>query len=73
MPEVGGEQTGGGEHRELAPASGESARRSDHTVSRSLYLRNTDGNEVELCLGDLDADRRNRDGWTEKPVHPLRL
>lgn len=46
---------------------------SDHTVSQSLYLRDPDGNEVELYV---DADPKV---WTENPravltpVRPLRL
>lgn len=46
---------------------------SDHTVSQSLYLRDPDGNEVELYV---DADEAI---WKEKPqavlspIKPLRL
>lgn len=46
---------------------------SDHTVSQSLYLRDPDGNEVELYVDDPKVDwRRSRD-WMEAPVKPLRV
>lgn len=46
---------------------------SDHTVSQSLYLRDPDGNEVELFVDDPRIDWRNDKSWTEAPVKPLRL
>ena len=46
---------------------------SDHTVSQSLYLRDPDGNEVELFVDDPDYDWRNRVDWMEAPVLPLKL
>jgi catechol 2,3-dioxygenase len=46
---------------------------SDHTVSQSLYLRDPDGNEVELYVDDPAYDWRSRDDWMEAPVRPLRL
>jgi catechol 2,3-dioxygenase len=46
---------------------------SDHTVSQSLYLRDPDGNEVELFVDDPNYDWRNRDDWMEAPVLPLKL
>jgi catechol 2,3-dioxygenase len=46
---------------------------SDHTVSQSLYLRDPDGNEVELFVDDPTADWRESKEWMEAPVKPLRL
>lgn len=46
---------------------------SDHTVSKSLYLRDPDGNELELFIDDPDFDWRNDSSWLEAPVKPLTL
>ena len=46
---------------------------SDHTVSQSLYLRDPDGNEVELFVDDPAFDWRRDDSWMEAPVKPLKL
>jgi catechol 2,3-dioxygenase len=46
---------------------------SDHTVSQSLYLRDPDGNEVELFVDNPEYDWRNDDSWMEAPVRPLYL
>jgi len=46
---------------------------SDHTVSQSLYLRDPDGNEVELFVDDPAFDWRNDVSWMEAPVKPLKL
>ena len=46
---------------------------SDHTVSQSIYLRDPDGNEVELFVDNPDFDWRNDDAWMEAPVKPLKL
>ena len=46
---------------------------SDHTVSQSLYLRDPDGNEIELFVDDPKADWRHSKEWMEAPVKPLRL
>ena len=46
---------------------------SDHTVSQSLYLRDPDGNEVELFVDDPNYDWRENDSWMEAPVKPLDL
>lgn len=46
---------------------------SDHTVSQSLYLRDPDGNEVELFVDDPDFDWKNDPSWLEAPVKPLDL
>ena len=44
---------------------------SDHTISQSIYLRDPDGNEVELYVDDPDFDWRNDNSWMEAPVKPL--
>lgn len=46
---------------------------SDHTISKSLYLRDPDGNEVELYVDDPDYDWQHNDEWMEAPVKPLEL
>jgi catechol 2,3-dioxygenase len=46
---------------------------SDHTVSQSIYLRDPDGNEVELFVDDPAYDWRSDDRWMETPVKPLHL
>ena len=46
---------------------------SDHTISQSIYLRDPDGNEVELYVDDPDFDWKHDDGWMEAPVKPLDL
>jgi catechol 2,3-dioxygenase len=46
---------------------------SDHTVSQSIYLRDPDGNEVELFVDNPDFDWRNDDTWMDAPVKPLEL
>jgi len=46
---------------------------SDHTVSQSLYLKDPDGNEIELFIDDPDVDWHNDDSWMKAPVKPLRL
>lgn len=46
---------------------------SDHTVSKSIYLRDPDGNEVELYVDNPAYDWRNDDSWMEAPVKPLNI
>jgi len=46
---------------------------SDHTVSQSLYLRDPDGNEVELFVDNPAVDWRQELSWMEAPVKPLDL
>lgn len=62
------------EHRAKAEALGcEIDGISDHSVSQSLYLRDPDGNEVELFVDNPDYDWRNSSDWMERPVKPLKL
>ncbi len=46
---------------------------ADHTVSQSIYLRDPDGNEVELFVDRPDFDWRSDRSWLEAPVKPLKL
>jgi catechol 2,3-dioxygenase len=46
---------------------------SDHTISRSIYLRDPDENELELYVDNPDYDWKNDDSWMEAPVKPLKL
>ena len=46
---------------------------SDHTVSQSLYLRDPDGNEIELFVDDPSVDWRVSTDWMNEPVKPLTL
>ena len=46
---------------------------SDHTITQSIYLRDPDGNEIELYVDDPDYDWQNDDSWMEAPVKPLVL
>lgn len=46
---------------------------SDHTVSQSLYMRDPDGNEVELFVDDPSTDWRRDGSWMQAPVKPLNL
>lgn len=46
---------------------------ADHTVSQSLYLRDPDGNEIELFVDDPAVDWHRESHWLEAPVKPLRL
>lgn len=60
--------------RERVYRSGhELAGQSDHTVSQSLYLRDPDGNEVELFVDDPSIDWRHDPSWLQAPVKPLNL
>lgn len=46
---------------------------SNHVVSQSLYLRDPDGNEVELFVDDPQVDWSESKAWMETPVRPLKL
>ncbi len=46
---------------------------SDHTISQSIYLRDPDGNEVELFVDNPGCDWKNDTSWMEAPVKPLVL
>jgi len=46
---------------------------SDHTVSQSLYLRDPDGNEVELYVDAEESVWKNNPAAVVSPIKPLRL
>ena len=46
---------------------------SDHTVSQSLYLRDPDGNEVELYVDADEALWKNNPAAVMSPIKPLQL
>jgi len=46
---------------------------SDHTVSQSLYLRDPDGNEVELYVDTDEAVWKNNPAAVLAPIKPLHL
>ena len=46
---------------------------SDHTVSQSLYLRDPDGNEVELYVDADEAIWKNNPDAVVSPIKPLSL
>lgn len=46
---------------------------SDHIISHSLYLRDPDGNEVELYVDNPDYDWKSDNSWMEAPVIPLKI
>lgn len=46
---------------------------SDHTVSQSLYLRDPDGNEVEIYVDADEARWRQDPAAVLSPIKPLRL
>jgi catechol 2,3-dioxygenase len=46
---------------------------SDHTVSQSLYLRDPDGNEVELYVDADEATWKSNPAAVLSPIKPLRL
>jgi catechol 2,3-dioxygenase len=59
--------------RELEQAGVEISGMSDHTVSQSLYLRDPDGNEVELYVDADEAIWKNDPAAVLSPIKPLRL
>jgi len=46
---------------------------SDHTVSQSLYVRDPDGNEVELYVDNPKINWKTDKRWIVEPVKPLKL
>ena len=45
----------------------------DHTVSQSLYIRDPDGNEVELYVDADESVWKNNPAAVVSPIKPLRL
>ncbi len=46
---------------------------SDHGISHSLYVKDPDGNEIELYVDVKEFDWQNDDSWMDHPVQPLYL
>jgi catechol 2,3-dioxygenase len=46
---------------------------SDHTVTHSIYIKDPDGNEIELYIDVPGVDWRNDPMLIASPVKPLRL
>ena len=46
---------------------------SDHTVSQSLYVRDPDGNEVELYVDNLEVNWEENPLLVLSPIKPLKL
>jgi catechol 2,3-dioxygenase len=46
---------------------------SDHTISQSLYLRDPDGNEVELYVDADESVWKNNPAAVLAPIKPLHL
>jgi catechol 2,3-dioxygenase len=46
---------------------------SDHTVSQSLYLRDPDGNEIELYVDADESVWKNNPAAVVAPIRPLHL
>jgi catechol 2,3-dioxygenase len=59
--------------KELDRAGIEIGGMSDHTVSQSLYLRDPDGNEVELYVDADESLWKNDPAAVLSPIKPLRL
>jgi catechol 2,3-dioxygenase len=59
--------------QELEKANVEISGMSDHTVSQSLYLRDPDGNEVELYVDADESVWKNNPAAAVSPIKPLRL
>ena len=59
--------------KELERAGVEIGGMSDHTVSQSLYLRDPDGNEVELYVDADESTWKNNPTAVVSPIKPLRL
>ena len=59
--------------RELEQAGVTIEGMSDHTVSQSLYLRDPDGNEVELYVDADESVWKNNPVAVVSPIKPLHL
>ena len=57
----------------IAQAGVEMDGMADHTISFSIYIRDPDGNEIELFVDNPEFDWRESDTWMEQPVKPLSL
>ena len=46
---------------------------SDHTITHSIYLKDPDGNEVELYVDNPEFDWSKDKSWMNEPVKPLSI
>ena len=59
--------------KELGQAGVQIDGMSDHTVSQSLYLRDPDGNEVELYVDADESVWKNNPAAVLAPIKPLHV
>ena len=60
-------------YHELLSAGVQVKGMSDHTISKSIYLHDPDGNEIELYVDDPDVDWEDDPAAVLSPVRPLDL
>ena len=60
-------------YRELLSAGVQVKGMSDHTISKSIYLHDPDGNEIELYVDDPDVDWEDDPAAILSPIRPLDL
>ena len=60
-------------HEELEVAGVPIKGKSDHTVSKSLYVLDPDGNEIELYVDDPEVDWEDDLAAVLSPIKPLNL
>ena len=60
-------------YRELYSAGIQVKGMSDHTISKSIYLHDPDGNEIELYVDDPDVDWEDDPAAVLSPIRPLDL
>ena len=60
-------------HHELYSAGIQVKGMSDHTISKSIYLHDPDGNEIELYVDDPDVDWEDDPAAVLSPIRPLDL
>ena len=60
-------------YRELYSAGIQVKGMSDHTISKSIYLHDPDGNEIELYVDDPDVDWEDDPATVLSPIRPLDL
>ena len=60
-------------YHELLSAGVQVKGMSDHTISKSIYLHDPDGNEIELYVDDPDVDWVDDPAAVLSPIRPLDL
>ena len=60
-------------YHELLSAGVQVKGMSDHTISKSIYLHDPDGNEIELYVDDPDVDWEDDPATVLSPIRPLDL